>query len=156
MEKVTNASPRLTRGDMTHKKIMDRLEVVKDGLTHGLDSFTLIHKQTLDSFSEYIEKVSKSQEAERSQLLDIIKTSEDETKRKEVYDRLRELDDIKEQEIGNGNEFLQDVGDKANKNATGAMLLIVCVSGLITSKQVQQVTGKLLTTAGKNFTWTVN
>ena len=156
MEKATNVSPGLTRGDKVHKKCMDRLVVVKDGLTHGLDSFTLIHKQTLDSSSEYTEIVSKSQEPERSQLLDIIKTSEDETKRKEAYDRLRELDDNKEQEIGNHNEFLQDEGDKANKKTAGTILLIVYVSGLITSKPVRQATGKLLTTMGKNFTWTVN
>ena len=35
---------------------MDKLNVFKDGMTHGLDSFTLIHKQTLDSSLEYAEK----------------------------------------------------------------------------------------------------
>ncbi len=155
MTKVTTTSPKLTREDKAHKKFMDKLDVFKDTLTHGLDSFTLIHKQTLDSSLEYAEKVSKFQEAERCVLYEIIKSCDDETKRKEAFARLTELDHIKEQEIKNHNEFIQNERDKANKNITGSILCFAVASGLISIKQVRQITGKVLTTMSKNLLQTM-
>lgn len=151
MPKIGTTNPKLTRGDKVHKKYMDKLDVFKDGLMHGLDSLTLIHKQTLDSSVEYAEKVSKSQESERSALYEIIKTCEDEMRRKEAFIRLTELDRIKEEEIKNHDEFIQTERDKANKNTTGSLLLLAVTSGLISNKQVRQMTGKALTTISKNL-----
>lgn len=151
MPKVGTTSSKLTRGDKVHKKFMDKLDVFKDGLTHGLDTLTLIHKQTLDSSEEYVEKVSKTQETERSALYEIIKTCEDETRRKEAFIRLTELDRIKEEEIKNHDEFIQTERDKTNKNITGSILCLAVASGVISNKQVQQMTGKVLTTISKNL-----
>ena len=151
MAKVGTTSSKLTRGDKAHKKFMDKLSVFKDGMTHGLDSFTLIHKQTLDSSLEYAEKISKSQEAERSALYDIIRTCEDKTRRNEDFARLKELDRIKEVEIKNHNEFIQTERDKTNKNVTGSVLLLAVAGGLISSKQIRQMTGRFLTTISNNL-----
>lgn len=151
MTKVTTTGPRLTRGDKAHKKYMDKLDVFKDGLNHGLNSFTLIHKQTLDASLEYAEKVSKSQELERSALYEIIKTCEDDTRCKEAFDRLAELDCIKEEEIKRHNELIQNEREIANKNIIGGLFLFAVAGGLISSKQVRQMTGKFLATVNKNL-----
>lgn len=151
MPKVGTTSQKLTRGDKVHKKFMDKLDVFKNGLTHGLDSLTVIHKQTLDSSVEYAEKISKSQESERTAFYEIIKTCEDETRRKEAFTRLSELDRIKDGEIKKHDEFLQAERDKANKNITGSIVCLAVASGPISNKQVRQITGKALTTISKNL-----
>lgn len=155
MKKTGTTSLKLTRGDKAHKKFMDRLNVFKDGMTHGLDSFTLIHKQTLDSSLEYAEKISKSQEAERAALYDIIKTCEDKIRRTEAFARLKELDHIKEEEIKNHNEFIQTERDKTNKNITGSIFCLAVAGGLISSKQVRQMTGRFLTKISNNLPRTI-
>lgn len=148
MAKVDTPAPKLTRGDKAHRKFMDKLDTFKDGLTHGLDSITTIHKQGLDSSSEYYEKVSKSQELERSKLYRIIETCEDETKCKEAYARLKELDHIKEEEIRKHDELIQSERDKAYKNIAGGIIVLGTACGLIyKNKQVRQA----LTTMGKNI-----
>lgn len=135
-------SMKMTRGDKAHKKFMDKFMVYKDGLKHSMDSFTTIHKQTLDAASKYTETVSKSQEAERASLYEVIKTSEDETRRREAYDRLTELDRIKDEEIKNHNEFSEKERDKANKNITGVVVCLAAAGGFISSKQGRQMLGK--------------
>ncbi len=147
----TTTSSIPTRGDKAHKKFMDKLVVFKDGLIYGLDSFTLIHKQTLDSSLDYAEKVSKSQELERSALCEILKTCDDETRRKEAFARLTELDRIKKEEIKNHNEFIQTERDKANKNIVGSILLLAAASGVISNKSVRQK----LTAISKNLLQTM-
>ena len=47
MTKAAAANSKLTRADKTHRKIMDKLEIFKDGSIHGLDTFALVLKQTL-------------------------------------------------------------------------------------------------------------
>lgn len=151
MAKVAATHPKLTRGDKTHRKIMDKLEIFKDGSIHGLDTFALIHKQTLDSASEYAETISKSQEAERCALYEIIKTTDDETKYNNAFARLAELDRIKEQSIQNHNKLIQGEGDKTNKNIAGTVLCLAAACGFISSKQVRQMSGKVLNTVSKNL-----
>lgn len=85
MTKVNTMNTKLTRGDKAHKKFIEKLDVFKDGLKHGMDSLEMIHKQTLDSSVEFTKVVSKSQEVERTALYDIIKKCEDETRRKTNY-----------------------------------------------------------------------
>lgn len=150
MEKMDTTGSKLTRQDKAHQKFMDKLDTFKDGLIHGLDSLKSTHKQTLDSSSEYATKIIESQKDERSELYAIIKTCEDETKRKEAYERLRELDRIKDEEIENHNRFLQSERDTANKNITGGIICLAVVSGLMTNKQLRQMTGKVLS-LGKNM-----
>lgn len=151
MEKTNTMDLKLTRGDKIYKKAMDKLNIFKDGLMHGLDSFTLIHKQTLNSCDEYVERISKSQEFERLELYEIIKISEDEIKRKEAFGRLKELDNIREKEIKNHNEFVQMEQDKFYKNIIGICFILAVASGLIPSRQVYQMTGKALDIMNKNF-----
>lgn len=148
MARIDATIPKPTRGDKAHKKFMDKLDTFKDGLTHGLDSITTIHKQGLDSSSEYYEKVSKAQEVERSELYKLIAACEDETKCKAAYARLKELDGIKEEEIKKHDELIQSERDKAYKNIAGAIIVLGTACGLIyKNKQVRQV----ITTMGKNL-----
>ena len=113
MTKVNTMNTKLTRGDKAHKKFIEKLDVFKDGLKHGMDSLEMIHKQTLDSSVEFTKVVSKSQEVERTALYDIIKKCEDETRRKEAFERLAELDRIKEKEVDTHNDFLKNEREKA-------------------------------------------
>lgn len=148
MAKVDTTSPKLTRWDKQQRNIMERFTALKDGLTHGFDSYTLIHKQTLDSFSENYETVSESQEFERHELYKIIETSEDETRRKEAFDRLEKLDHIKDKDINALNDRTQSEGDKSGKKIDGAILGLLAASGLILgNKQVRQ----FLSTTGKSL-----
>ena len=151
MTKVAAANSKITRADKTHRKIMDRLEIFKDGAIHSLDMFALIHKQTLDSASEYVETISKSQEAERCKLYEIIETTDDEIKYKAAFARLTELDRMQEQNIQNYNELAQGEGDKANKNIAGTILCLAAACGFLSNKQVRQMSGKVLNTVGKNL-----
>ena len=148
MTKIDTPSPKLTRADKAHKKFMDKLDVFREGLEHSLDSIDSIHKRTLDSSSEYYDKVSKSQEFERTALYEIIKTCEDESRRKEAYERLKELDCNKKEDIKNHDELLQTERDKAYGNIAGGIILLGSACGLILkNKQVRQA----LTSMGKNF-----
>lgn len=151
MTKVNTMNTKLTRGDKAHKKFIEKLDVFKDGLKHGMDSLEMIHKQTLDSSVEFTKVVSKSQEVERTALYDIIKKCEDETRRKEAFKRLAELDRIKEKEVDTHNDFLKNEREKANRNITGGILCLAVAGGLISSKQVRQMSGKALTTISKNL-----
>ena len=151
MTKADVMNTKLTRGDKAHKKFVEKLSVFKDGLKHGMDSLEVIHKQTLDSSEEFSKIVSKSQEGERTDLYDIIKNCEDETRRKEAYERLAELDRIKEKEIDAHNDFLKYEREKATRNITGGILCLAVAGGLISSKQVRQMSGKALTTISKNL-----
>lgn len=151
MAKENVNAPNLTRGDKVHKKFMDKLDVFKDGMTKGLDSFTLVHKQTLDASTQYAEVVAKSQEAERAALYEVIKTCEDEARRKEAFERLKELDQIKEGEIKRHNDFTHNEREKAYINISGSIICLGVAAGLISNKQVRQATGKFLTTAGKKI-----
>ena len=47
----------LTRGDKTHKKFMDKLNVLRDNVNHGYDSLKAVHKQTTDSSVRFKETV---------------------------------------------------------------------------------------------------
>lgn len=38
MTKVNTMNTKLTRGDKAHKKFIEKLDVFKDGLKHGMDS----------------------------------------------------------------------------------------------------------------------
>ena len=153
MAKIDVDTPKITRGDKMHKKRMDKLNIFKDGLTYSLDSYALIHKQTLDSSAEYFEKISKSQEPERIMLCEIIKTCEDEKRRKEARERLKELDQIKAETIEKHNVFIQSEGDNTNKNITGSIHALAAVCGLIVipNKRLRQMTGKVLNTVNKSF-----
>lgn len=46
MNKANTNIPKLTRGDKTHKKFIDRLNILNDCLTQSSKSITIIHKQT--------------------------------------------------------------------------------------------------------------
>lgn len=141
----------LTRGDKVHKKFMDKYNVFKDGLTHSVDSLTIIHKQTLDSSVAYIEKISMSQETERSELYEIIKTNDDATRRKEAFSRLKELDRIRDEEIEKHDLLLKSERDHANKNITGSIICLAVAGGLFSNKQVRQITGKTLRKISNNL-----
>ena len=85
------ARTNMTRSDKAHKKFMDKLNVLRDNVNHGYDSLKAVHKQTTDSAVSFKETVDKGQEAERKELYDIIKTSEDEGKIQWARDRIQEL-----------------------------------------------------------------
>ena len=110
-----------------------------------------VHKQTIDSSVSFQETVNKGQEAERKALYDIISKSENETRIKEAYGRLAELDRIKEKEINEHNEFLKDEREKTDKNIVGGMILIAVSAGLISNKQVRQMGGKVISSVGKSL-----
>ena len=92
-KRTTNTN--MTRSDKTHKKFMDKLNVLKDNVNHGYDSLKAVHKQTTDASVSFKETVDKGQEVERKALYDIIQTSEDEGKIEWAKDRIQELDRIK-------------------------------------------------------------
>ncbi len=144
-------STNMTRYDKAHKKFMDKLNVLKDNVNHGYDSLKAVHKQTIDSSVSFQETVNKGQEAERKALYDIISKSENETRIKEAYGRLAELDRIKEKEINEHNEFLKDEREKTDKNIVGGMILIAVSAGLISNKQVRQMGGKVISSVGKSL-----
>lgn len=141
----------MTRYDKAHKKFMDKLNVLKDNVNHGYDSLKAVHKQTIDSSVSFQETVDKGQEVERKALYDIISKSENETRIKEAYGRLAELDRIKEQVINEHNEFLKDEREKTDKNIVGGMILIAVSAGLISNKQVRQMSGKVISSVGKRL-----
>ena len=141
----------LTRGDKTHKKFMDKLNVLRYYVNHGYDSLKAVHKQTTDSSVRFKETVDKGQETERKALYDIIKTSEDEGKTEWAKERIQELDRIKEKEVEEHNEFLKEEREKTNKNITGGMLLIAVSACLISNKQVRQMGGKAISSVGKGL-----
>nr|WP_296831537.1 hypothetical protein [uncultured Marvinbryantia sp.] len=141
----------MTRYDKAHKKFMDKLNVLKDNVNHGYDSLKAVHKQTIDSSVSFQETVDKGQEVERKALYDIISKSENETRIKEAYGRLAELDRIKEQVINEHNEFLKDEREKTDKNIVGGMILIAVSAGLISNKQVRQMSGKVISSVGKSL-----
>lgn len=62
-----------------------------------------------------------------------------------------ELDRIKEKEVDTHNDFLKNEREKANRNITGGILCLAVAGGLISSKQVRQMSGKALTTISKNL-----
>ena len=140
MAKVDVTSPKLTRWDKQQKVFYEKFTTLKDGLTHSFDYFAQIHKQTLSSPSDFFEKVSKSQEPERSVLLEIINTCEDEERRREAYERLKELDHILQEFNETHTEFLQSEGDKANKRGEYVVLALLAAGGFIglNNKQVRQ------------------
>lgn len=144
-------STNMTRYDKAHKKIMDKLNVLKDNVNHGYDSLKAVHKQTIDSSVSFQETVDKGQEAERKALYDIIKTSEDGGKIEWAKERIQELDRIKEKEVDGHNEFLKEEHEKTNKNITGGMLLIAVSAGLIYNKQVRQMGRKAISSVGKGL-----
>ena len=141
----------MTRYDKAHKKFMDKLNVLKDNVNHGYDSLKAVHKQTIDSSVSFQETVDKGQEVERKALYDTISKSENETRIKEAYGRLAELDRIKEQVINEHNEFLKDEREKTDKNIVGGMILIAVSAGLISNKQVRQMSGKVISSVGKSL-----
>ena len=128
-----------------------RDSVLKDNVNHGYDSLKAVHKQTIDSSVSFQETVDKGQEVERKALYDIISKSENETRIKEAYGRLAELDRIKEQVINEHNEFLKDEREKTDKNIVGGMILIAVSAGLISNKQVRQMSGKVISSVGKSL-----
>lgn len=146
-KKTTN----MTRYDKAHKKFMDKLNVLKENVNHGYDSLKAVHKQTVDSSVSFKEKVDKGQEAERKELYDIIKNSEDEGKIQWAKDLIQELDRIKEKEIDEHNDFLKEEGDTTKRNIIGGMCLVAVSAGLISSKQVRQMGGKAVNSVGKNL-----
>lgn len=144
-------STNMTRSDKAHKKFMDKLNALRDNVNHGYDSLKAVHKQTTDSSVSFKETVDKGQEAERKALYDIISKSENETRIKEAYARLAELDRIKEKEVNEHNEFLKDECEKTDKNIVGGMMLIAVSAGLISNKQVRQIGGKAISSVGKSL-----
>lgn len=146
---ATTKTTGLTRGDKAHKKFMDKLNVLRENVNHGYDSLKAVHKQTTDSAVSFKETVDKGQDAERKELYDIIKTSEDEGKIKWAKDRIQELDRIKE--INGHNEFLKEEREKTDRNITGGMLLLAVSAGLISNKQVRQMGGKAISSVGKGL-----
>lgn len=144
-------STNMTRSDKAHKKFMDKLNALRDNVNHGYDSLKAVHKQTTDSSVSFKETVDKGQEAERKALYDIIGKSENETRIKEAYARLAELDRIKEKEVNEHNEFLKDEREKTDKNIVGGMMLIAVSAGLISNKQVRQIGGKAISSVGKSL-----
>lgn len=145
MPKTSTSTPKITRGDKIHKKFIDRLNILNDNLVQSSKVITIVNKQSLDSSAVYYEKVAKSQESERVALCDIIKTCEDESKRREAFERLAELDKLKEKDIKNHNEFIQSERDVANRNIIGNVLLFAVATGLISNKQIRRKTGKTFT-----------
>ena len=129
----------LTRGDKMHLKNMDKLNAVKDTAIHGIDSFTKVHKQIIDSDGDYLEKVANSQKDEKAQLYEIIKTSDDEKKREEAYNRLKELEYIADERIKKHNELSKSEGEKTNNNIASSVALVVTIAcGALYGKQIKQ------------------
>lgn len=145
------ASTNMTRSDKAHKKFMDKLNVLRDNVNHGYDSLKAVHKQTTDSAVSFKETVDKGQEAERKELYDIIKTSEDEGKIQWAKERIQELDRIKEKEVNGHIEFLKEEREKTDRNITGGMILVAVAGGLISNKQVRQMSGKAISSVGKSL-----
>lgn len=145
------ASTNMTRSDKAHKKFMDKLNVLRENVNHGYDSLKAVHKQTTDSAVSFKETVDKGQEAERKELYDIIKTSEDEGKIQWAKDRIQELDRIKEKEVDRHNEFLKEEREKTDRNITGGMILVAVAGGLISNKQIRQMGGKAISSVGKGL-----
>ena len=113
-------------------------------------------KKVTDRINElYHKKVKEGltpeEEAERKELYDIIKTSEDEGKIQWAKDRIQELDRIKEKEVNGHNEFLKEEREKTDRNITGGMLLLAVSAGLISNKQVRQMGGKAISSVGKGL-----
>lgn len=90
-------------------------------------------------------------EAERKELYDIIKTSEDEGKIQWAKERIQELDRIKEKEVNGHIEFLKGEREKTDRNITGGMILVAAAGGLISNKQVRQMSGKAISSVGKSL-----
>ena len=151
MAEKRTISTNMTRSDKAHKKFMDKLNVLRDNVNHGYDSLKAVHKQTADSSVSFKETVDKGQETERKALYDIIKTSEDEGKIQWAKERIQELDRIKEKEVDGHNEFLKEEREKTDRNIVGGMILIAVSAGLISYKQVRQIGGKAINSAGKSL-----
>lgn len=151
MAEKKTTSTNMTRSDKAHKKFMDKLNALRDNVNHGYDSLKAVHKQTTDSAVSFKETVDKGQEAERKALYDIISKSENEARIKEAYDRLAELDRIKEKEVNEHNEFLKDERERTDKNIVGGMILVAVSAGLVSNKQVRQMGGKAISSVGKNL-----
>ena len=151
MAEKKTTSTNMTRSDKAHKKFMDKLNVLRDNVNHGYDSLKAVHKQTTDSAVSFKETVDKGQEAERKALYDIIRKSENEARIQEAYDRLAELDRIKEKEVNEHNEFLKNERERTDKNIVGGMILLAVSAGLISNKQVRQMGGKAISSVGKNL-----
>lgn len=146
MEKTGTIRQGLTRGDKAHKKIMDKLEIVKESVIRGMDSFSTIHKQTIDASREYFEAVSKSQEEERACWHEKIKTSDDPKEIEIACNRLRELDKDKYEKTNEHDEkMLQSEADKTRKNIAGAIVVLVSITGLATNKKIRHVARTVLT-----------
>ena len=148
-KRTTNTNE--TRYDRAHKKFMDKLNGLKDNVNHGYDSLKTVHKQTVDSSVSFKETVDKGQEQERKDLYDIIKTSEDEKKIQWAKERIQELDCIKGKEIDRHNDFLKEEGDSTKRNIVGGMMLFAVSAKLISSKQVRQMGGKVISSVGKSL-----
>ena len=151
MAEKRTASTNMTRSDKAHKKFMDKLNVLRDNVNHGYDSLKAVHKQTTDSAVSFKETVDKGQEAERKELYDIIKTSEDEGKILWAKERIQELDSSKEKEVNGHIEFLKEEREKTDRNITGGMILVAVAGGLISNKQVRQMSGKAISAVGKSL-----
>ena len=151
MAEKRTISTNMTRSDKAHKKFMDKLNVLRDNVNHGYDSLKAVHKQTADSSVSFKETVDKGQETERKALYDIMKTSEDEGKIQWAKERIQELDRIKEKEVDGHNEFLKEEREKTDRNIVGGMILIAVSAGLISYKQVRQIGGKAINSAGKSL-----
>ncbi len=151
MKKTGATKQGLTRGDKAHIQFMDKLNIIKESVAHGLDLFPTIQKQSIDASREFYETVSKSQEPERACWYEIIKNSKDPKEREMACNRLRELDNDKNEKTKEHDEqFLQIEGDKARKNIAGSIALVISFAGvsitcLVKNKQIRQ----LLTTASK-------
>lgn len=154
MANAGTGTTKLTRGDKAHKKFMDKYDALKASMMHGMDSFTVTQKQTLDAATKQYEIVAKSQEAERVALYEIIKTSDDAVKIEKANERLAKLDSIAEKANKEYVKLAQEEREKADNNISGVMLCLVVAGGFISIKQfkhLQKIGGKAWNTVSKNI-----
>ena len=75
---------------------------------------------------------------------------------KKFMDKLNVLRDnvnhrIKEKEVNGHIEFLKEEREKTDRNITGGMILVAVAGGLISNKQVRQMSGKAISSVGKSL-----
>jgi hypothetical protein len=144
--------PRQTRSDKAHQKYIDKLNTYKEGMVNGINSITSIHKHSLDSCNEFVEKYSKSQESERNKCMAILEKSDDENKCQWAMSRLNELDQIKQEEFNNYYKFAANENDKSYKEIRGHLFLLLGVCGFAagSTRKVQQIAKKTIAQISAN------
>ncbi len=147
MQKEGMASQRLTQGDKTHKKNMERSKIFEGSLKQVFNSSIVIHKQTVDAKNEDRKSQLKLREAEQANLYDLIKDPEiDEKTKAWARDKIEKNSHAQEREDKNFDEFLENAENKSYTIIRdGLILSALVVSSLFTlsTKQGRQIIKKI-------------